>query len=76
MPPTPTPAPTAPRDVTQSCSVDQLLDLRIRALELAHSRVTQRSGVSSESEGDRRRRITADASAYVDFITAGKIAAT
>lgn len=73
MPPTPTPAPAGPRDVTSSCSVDQLLELRGRALELAHARVTQRAGGSQESEDQRRRRITGDAAAYVEFLLAGKV---
>lgn len=73
----PTPAPTGPRDVTQSCTAEQLLEVRQRALELAHSWPLNGNGVNGttrESDSQRRQRITADAAAYVEFILAGKIA--
>lgn len=51
-------------------SGEQLADVRRHALELA---VTHESP-SRENAGERRKRITADADAWVKFILAGKLA--
>lgn len=71
MPPT-TPTADGPRDVTQNCSVEELLKIRQHALDLATSRPpANRPG--SETDAQRRQRITADADTYVKFMLAGRV---
>lgn len=61
--------PTWTRSVLSDLSGEQLTEIRQRALDLA---VTTAPEVPRESAVERRKRILADADAWVKFIIAGK----
>lgn len=62
--------PEGPRDITNSCSTEELLQVRQRALELASARISEGE---PERYPERRQRVTEDAAAYVEFMLTGKV---